>query len=38
MLTSDGIGLFLQNFKNPEPLKIEKWLIQPMEALVKVFS
>ena len=25
MLTLDGIGPFWQNFKNREPLKIEKW-------------
>ena len=35
MLTSDGIGFFLQNFKTLEILKIEKWLIRPMEGLVK---
>ena len=38
MLTLDGIGPFLQNFKNLEPLKIEKWLIHPVEGLVKLFS
>ena len=38
MLTLDGIGSFLQNFKNLEPLKIEKWLIHPVEGLVKLFS
>ena len=38
MLTLDGIGPFLQNFKNLEPLKMEKWLIHPVEALVKLFS
>ena len=32
-LTLDGLGLFLQNFKTIEPLKIEKWMIHPMEAL-----
>ena len=25
ILTLDGIGPFLQNFKSLEPLKIEKW-------------
>ena len=29
ILTSDGIGIFLQNFKALEPSKIEKWLIHP---------
>ena len=38
MLTLDGIGPFLQNFKNHEPLKIEKWLIHSVEGLVKLFS
>ena len=38
ILTLDGIGLFLQNFKTIEPFKIEKWMIHPMEALVKVSS
>ena len=38
MLTLDGIGPFLQNFKNLEPPKIEKWLIHPVEGLVKLFS
>ena len=38
MLTLDGIGPFLQNFKNLEPLKIGKWLIHPVEGLVKLFS
>ena len=38
MLTLDGIGSLLQNFKNLEPLKIEKWLIHPVESLVKLFS
>ena len=28
ILTLDGIGPFLQNFKSLEPLKIEKWLVQ----------
>ena len=32
MLTSDEIGLFLQNLKILESLKVEKWLIYPMEA------
>ena len=36
--TLDGTGPFLQNFKNLEPLKIEKWLIHPVEGLVKLFS
>ena len=38
MLTVDGIGPFLQNFKNLEPLKIDKWLIYPVEGLAKLFS
>ena len=38
MLTLDGIGVFLQNFKTLELLKIEKWLIHPIENLVKRFS
>ena len=38
MVTSDGISLFLQNFKNLDQLKIEKWLIYPTEAFVKLFS
>ena len=38
MLTLDGIGPFLQNFKNLEPLKIEKKLIHPVEGFVKLFS
>ena len=38
MLTLDGIRSFLQNFKNLEPLKIEKWLIHPVEGPVKLFS
>ena len=37
MLTLDGIGPFLQNFKNLEPLKIEKMLIHPVEGLLKLF-
>ena len=37
MPTSNEIGFFLQNFKTLEPLKIGKWLIHPMEALVKEF-
>ena len=35
ILTSDGIDLFLQNFKTYESLMIEKWLIHQMEALAK---
>ena len=35
MLTLDGLGSFLQNL---EPLKIEKWLIHPVEGPVKLFS
>ena len=38
MLALDGIGIFLQNFENLEPLKIEKWLIHPVDGLVKIFS
>ena len=38
ILTLDGIGPFLQNFKNLEPLKIEKKLIHPVEGFVKLFS
>ena len=38
ILTSDGIGLFLQNFKTYESLMIEKWLIHQMKALVKLSS
>ena len=38
MLTLDGIGAFLQNFKNRELLKIEKGLIHPMEGIIKHFS
>ena len=38
MLTLDGIGSFLQNFKNLEPLKIKKWLTHPVDGLVKLFS
>ena len=37
MLTSEGIGFFLQNFETLKPLKIGKWLIHPMEAVVKAF-
>ena len=37
MLTLDGIDPFLRNFKNLEPLKIEKWLIHPVEGFVKLF-
>ena len=38
MLTLDGIGSFLQNFKNLEQLKIKKWLTHPVDGLVKLFS
>ena len=38
MLTLDGTGAFLQNFKNRELLKIEKGLIHPMEGIIKRFS
>ena len=38
ILTLDGIDLFLQNFKTIEPLNTEKWMIHPMEALVKLSS
>ena len=38
ILTSDGIGLFLQNFKTYESLMIKKWLIYQMEILVKLSS
>ena len=31
MQTLDGIGPFLQTVKSLEPIKIEKWLIYPME-------
>ena len=38
MLTLDRIGPFLQNFKNLKSLKTEKWLMHPVEGLVKLFS
>ena len=38
MLTLDRIGTFLQNFKNLKSLKTEKWLMHPVEGLVKLFS
>ena len=38
MLTLGGICPFLKNFKNLEPLKIEKRLINPIEGLEKLFS
>ena len=38
VLILDGIGPFLQNFKNLEPLKIVKWLIHPLKGLVKLLS
>ena len=38
ILTLDGIDLFLQNFKTIEPLNTEKWMIHPMEALVKLLT
>ena len=38
MLRVDGIGPFLQSFKNLESLKIEKWLIYPVQGLAKLFS
>ena len=38
MPTLDRIGPFLQNFKNLKSLKTEKWLMHPVEGLVKLFS
>ena len=38
LFTFDEIGSFLQNFKNLEIQRIEKWLIHPMEGVVKLFS
>ena len=38
MLASDEIGFLIQNFKTLDQLKVEKWLIHPVEALIKFFS